>query len=242
MVAFRRPGEDGAGPIPSAVSSKRAPVPNHPRTVSTPTRVNFTDDNAPERPIIFGSVPHTRKPVSPACRDRRALSPVIGGVAMLALVVVFSAAVGTLALGYTERVEETRPPQVDIDFVVEENGPNHDLILPVYETGEPIETDHLAVVSTKPIDIDADRNGIAYGWTSTTESFTEQAGNSPPDAELGNTWTAGESVWIGANGDLEGETVRIVWNSQPIQGQNPGSVEGENSHVLAEYTVGESGG
>lgn len=32
-------------------------------------------------------------------------------------------------------------------------------------------------------------------------------------------------------------TVRLYWNTAPVEGINPGSVEGENSYLIAEFTV-----
>jgi flagellin-like protein len=169
-------------------------------------------------------------------RDRAA-SSVIGTVLLVAVAVTLSAAVGGFVLSGQDTAQ--RAPVVAVEHQLYQNkspSDSDDVARITFHSGDAIRADRLLVVASKPVDIAGERTAANGNYASDAERFVESA-SGPPQVNVGDTWDAGEPVWISRNGDLEGVTVRIVWNPQPIEGQNPGTVVGEESHVIAEFTL-----
>jgi hypothetical protein len=60
--------------------------------------------------------------------------------------------------------------------------------------------------------------------------------------QIGETWEAGESIHLSRDGELEGVTIRLVWNPVEVDkdgagGRDPSEVVGEDSYVLLRFTV-----
>jgi flagellin-like protein len=165
--------------------------------------------------------------------DQRAVSPVIAVVLMVAIVVVLAAAVGALAFSFGDSAQP-REPQVQVSHAVTDGG--DPLIAVTHESGDAIAVDQLYVTASTNVDIGSE--SVADDkHASEREAFAEASDGNPPQVDVGDTWNAGETVYLDPDGGVEGVTVRINWNTQPVQDVNPGKVEGADSYELAEFTV-----
>ncbi|WP_254821160.1 type IV pilin [Haloglomus halophilum] len=165
--------------------------------------------------------------------DQRAVSPVIAVVLMVAIVVVLATAVGALAFSFGD---STQPPEprIQVSHTVTDGG--DPLIAITHEAGDSIAVDQLYVTASTPVDIGSE--SVADDkHASEREAFAESSSGNPPQVDVGDTWDAGETVYLDPVGDVEGVTVRINWNTQPVQDVNPGQVEGADSYELVEFTV-----
>lgn len=169
----------------------------------------------------------------------RGVSAVLGAVVILAVVVTLAASAGLYATQTAGDVRSDPPPAsvIAIDYH-DAPGSEDDWVRFTYEGGDAVPAEHLAVRSTKPVDIDGDRD-FAPSGLSRRESFVERPPGGDVQVDIGETWDAGETVYVGGNGDLNGETVRVVWSSTAVEGQNPGTVDGPETRVIREATLGE---
>lgn len=169
----------------------------------------------------------------------RGVSAVLGAVVILAVVVTLAASTGLYATQTVEDVRSDPPPaSVIVTDYHDAPGSEDDWVRFTYEGGAAIPADQLAIRSTKPVDIDGDRN-FAESGLSRRESFVEKPPGGDIQVDIGETWNAGETVYVGGNGDLSGETVWVVWSSTVVKGQNPGTVDGPETRVIREQTLGE---
>ena len=108
------------------------------------------------------------------------------------------------------------------------------------DSGEAVETEQLYVQGSKDIDIGgAPSSGVAAdeSFARSRETFTESSGGNPPQVGIGETWEAGEPVYVDPVGDADGVTIRIYWSAQTVEDNNPGTVADDTSYRIAEFTV-----
>jgi flagellin-like protein len=123
-------------------------------------------------------------------RDRggneRAQSEVIGVILMTAIAVVLAAVIGQYVFGLDiiQGQEQAVGPQVSFDTTVETNG---DLTIE-HVSGDSMDSDELTVVGSESGEITGVLN-------------------------VGDEWTAGESITIPESDMTDPETIRIVWES-----------------------------
>lgn len=111
------------------------------------------------------------------------------------------------------------------------------------ESGEAVRTDRLYVSGSRPVDVggapDSPGNTAAdERFASPRERLTESAGGRPPQVGIGERWESGETVYVDPVGSVEGVTVSIYWNTEPVRGVNPGTVEGADSYRIATVEIG----
>ncbi|WP_276260192.1 type IV pilin N-terminal domain-containing protein [Haloglomus litoreum] len=165
--------------------------------------------------------------------DQRGVSSVIGAVLAVAIVVMLGSVIGTFALSFGDSVQP-QAPQVQVSHAVTDDA--DPLIAITHESGESLAIDQLYVTASTPVDIGS-ATTANDDHASEREAFAESSGGNPPQVDIGETWDAGETVYLDPEGDIEGLTVRVLWNTQPVEGVNPGSVEGADSYTLVEFTV-----
>ncbi|EMA04200.1 type IV pilin [Haloferax denitrificans] len=132
--------------------------------------------------------------------EDRAVSPVIGVILMVAITVILAAVIGTFVLGLGDQVSETAP---QASFSFDYNGEGNLTI--THESGEQIAANQVTVTG----DIDSpDGNWTDYGGT--------------------DPISAGDSAVVNSTGAAfaDGDTVRVVWNSQ----------SGSTSSTLQQWT------
>ncbi len=133
-------------------------------------------------------------------------------------------------------------PQISVshELVDDGSGTGDQSIAVTLESGESVATDQLYVGGSKDLDIGgapgSGDEAAKERFASSLETFTESSDGSPQVA-IGDTWDSGETIYLDPVGDAEGVTVRIYWNTEPVEGVNPGTVKGEDSYKIAEFTV-----
>jgi flagellin-like protein len=165
--------------------------------------------------------------------DQRGVSSVIGAVMAVAIVVMLGSVIGMFALSFGDSVQP-QAPQVQVSHAVTDDG--DPLIAISHESGESLAIDQLYVTASEPVDIGSEA-AANDAHASEREAFAESSGGNPPQVDIGETWDAGETVYLDPDGDIDGITVRVLWNTQPVEGVNPGTVEGADSYTLIEFTV-----
>ncbi|SFR57556.1 flagellin N-terminal-like domain-containing protein [Halogeometricum rufum] len=153
--------------------------------------------------------------------DDSAVSPVIGVILMVAITVILAAVIGTFVLNLGGSVSQTTP-QASFGFDFEDA--SNDNVTITHETGDTIDASRLNLTATKDVDVATDKNlvGISTETTSSSEGFTDSGGFGSSASV-----SAGSTLYAGGNGDLSGQTFRVVWNSE----------NNENSATLSEYTA-----
>jgi flagellin-like protein len=167
----------------------------------------------------------------------RGSSSVVGTILLVAVVVVIGGATGAYVLDLGQEVTGSDVPSDAIEAEHGETDDGEEWVRFTLTAGDAIRTDRLVVVATTEVDVDGGTNFATGDARSRTESFAEKPPGGTVQVDIGDAWTAGEDVYVGGPDDLSGETFRVVWNTRPVENQNPGEVVGEDSHVLFEYTV-----
>jgi hypothetical protein len=171
-------------------------------------------------------------------RRPRAVSSTIAVVLMVAVVVVLSAVISVVVFDVGSQVQSPSPDVVVSNSLVDDGA--EQTIAVTLEAGDAVRTDRLYVSGSKTLDIGGAPGSATpanENYASGREAFTESSGTNPPQVGIGETWDAGETVYLDPVGSAEGVTVQIYWNTEPVKGINPGTVEGENSYLIAEFTV-----
>ena len=129
--------------------------------------------------------------------EKRAVSPVIGVILMVAITVILAAVIGTFVLGLGESVQST--PQAKFAF---DN--QNDNVTITHEGGDAISAKELSVAASSDFQYD---NGTSLDGTSNASKTFNEMGI---DGEV----SAGKSVKIGkADGSgFNTDTVRVVWS------------------------------
>jgi len=169
--------------------------------------------------------------------DTRGVSSVVATVLLVAVVVVIAAVVGTYALELGD--EQAASPPVTVSHTTVPDG-SEETIAVTLSAGEAVETDKLYVIASADVDIGGAPGSTTpadESYASGLEKFTESSGGNPPQIGIGDTWEAGETIYLDPVGSVDGVTVSIYWNTEPVEGVNPGSVEGDDAYKIAEFTV-----
>ncbi|WP_363465328.1 type IV pilin [Halogeometricum borinquense] len=170
-------------------------------------------------------------------RENRAATSPIGVVLMVGVVVILASSLAVYFWGVAD--EQTPAPQISVSHsLVEDDG--EQTIAVTFDAGSAVQTDQLYVIGSKKLDIGGAPDSDApatEAYASKREKFTESSGSNPPQVGIGETWEAAETVYLDPEGSVDGVTVSIYWNTQPVQGVNPGTVEGAEAYKIAEFTV-----
>ena len=166
------------------------------------------------------------------------MTSVLGTILLVAVVVVLAATVTVFALDLGESTQPKAPViQVSHDFVPDGG---ERTVAVTLEGGEAVRTDRLSVVASRPIDIGGPPGSATPAderWASSRETFTESSGSNPPQVGIGDTWAAGETVYLDPRGSVTDVTIDIYWNTRPVDGINPGTPQGETSYRIAEIEL-----
>ena len=158
--------------------------------------------------------------------DDSAVSPVIGVILMVAITVILAAVIGTFVLNLGGSVSQTTPQaSFGFDFNDEAtDGTNtFDNVTITHETGASIESSQLNITGPSTFGyVDSSGGYATFGSARSTISYS--------DMGVSNDVSAGTAVTItkqDSNGEFNGETIRVVWNSE----------NRENSATLSEWTA-----
>lgn len=166
--------------------------------------------------------------------DDRGASSVIGTLLLVGVAVVLGATVAVLGLGLTDSTS-SEAPSMSVSYSLVDDG-SEQIIAITHQDGENLRAENLYVTGSKDIDIGG-RTSVNDSYASPRERFIE--GNNGPQVNVGEYWEAGETVYIDPVGSVDDVTIQIGWSRQPIEGRNPGTPRGEDSYVIAQFTVGE---
>jgi len=179
---------------------------------------------------------HGRKANSSGGNVDRGATSVIGTVLLVGVAVIVAATVTVLALGLTDNAEvETPVVTVSADLV---DAGSEKTVVVTHESGDSIPATNLYVVGSKDVDIGGQPGGpdsAQERFASERETFNEGG----DQVDVGDRWEAGETIYLDPVGSVDGATIRIAWSKQPVESFNPGEPRGEDSFVIAEFTVGE---
>ncbi|ADE05056.1 MULTISPECIES: type IV pilin [Haloferax] len=131
--------------------------------------------------------------------EDRAVSPVIGVILMVAITVILAAVIGTFVLGLGDQVSETSP---QASFSFDYDG-----------------TDNLTITHESGEQIAANQVTITGNFSNSGNNWTSYGGSDPITA-------GGSAVVNNSGGFADGDTVRVVWNSQ----------SGSTSSTLQQWT------
>lgn len=169
----------------------------------------------------------------------RAAANVLGNLYVAGLVVVLAGTAGLFIFGFGAPVSEPAP-QVSVTHAIVEDG-GDPVVEVTLDAGTSVDIDKLYVVASQPVDIgSAPGTGDTAaddGSASEREAFAEAPPGDPPQVNVGDTWDAGESVYFDPDGDANDVTISIYWTSEPVEGINPGTVEGDESYKIAEIST-----
>jgi len=168
----------------------------------------------------------------------RGVTSIIGVLLMVAVVVVVAATMTVFVFDIGSGLESTAP-NAETEYELVADGPERTVAITL-SAGDGVATDQLYVVGSKELDIGgAPGSGTPANdqWASSRETFTESAGDNPPQVGIGPTWDAGETVYVDPVGSVDGVTITIYWTSRPVEGVNPGQPAGDYSYKLADFTV-----
>lgn len=168
----------------------------------------------------------------------RAVSPVIAVILMVAVTVVIASLISLFVLDLGVGGQSVAP-KISVSHELIDDG-SEQTIAVTLTGGTSVSTDQLYVTVSKDVDIGGPPDSDTPAndeYASSLETFTESSGDNSPQVGIGSEWDAGETVYLDPVDDAEGTTVRIYWNTKPIQGYNPGNVEGEDSYKIAEFTA-----
>ena len=133
--------------------------------------------------------------------EKRAVSPVIGVILMVAITVILAAVIGTFVLGLGDQVSESAPQaQFTFDFTDPASGGEEVSI--AHDGGDSIENSTLSV-----------NVGGTLAWNSdgTQNSYTNPSGAWSGKIGAGDTIT----LKANADGDIsDGDAIRVIWSSQ----------------------------
>jgi FlaG/FlaF family flagellin (archaellin) len=169
----------------------------------------------------------------------RGVTSTVGTVLMVATALLAAALVGVVVFDLDPRQEPA--PQVVLSHELVDDGGEQSVAVTM-ESGDAVRVDRLYVVGSVDLDVGgppdaAGNRGADERFASERERFDESSGGRPPQAGTGETWDAGETVYLDPVGSADGVTVTIYWSSDPIAGVNPGTVTGEDTYEIASFTV-----
>ncbi|GGM72228.1 hypothetical protein GCM10009017_22690 [Halarchaeum rubridurum] len=109
------------------------------------------------------------------------------------------------------------------------------LIAVTLESGGPLQTDQLYLTSSKPVDIGSATGNTRAGEgdASERELFSEGDGQTG----IGDTWEAGETVYLDPEGSAPDTSISVYWTSKPVEAQDDGEISPGDSYEIASFTT-----
>jgi len=146
-------------------------------------------------------------------RGDRAVSPVIGVVLLVAIVVSLAATVSVYALQFGEQTQESAPSVAITTQYNEQTTPNGEYFNVTVQSGDRIETRQLSLQLQGAVD------------SSTGSSVEVDGSPGPLQSQAGTALTAGDTISIGADQvtpepssgghlDLSDAEILLVWNPE----------------------------
>jgi flagellin-like protein len=170
--------------------------------------------------------------------SRRGDAPVVGVLLLVAVVVVLAATTSGYVLSDADGVPPPAP-RISVSHETVADGTERTVAVTL-TAGDAVRTDRLYVEGSKPIDVGGAPGSATPAdetYASSRETLVESPGDDPPQVGIGETWDAGETVYLDPVGSVEALTVRIYWNTRPVEGINPGTVTGDDAYEIAAFTV-----
>jgi len=133
--------------------------------------------------------------------DDSAVSPVIGVILMVAITVILAAVIGSFVLNLGGSLQDTAP-QASFSFDYTANGGTDDYVAVTHESGDTIDAAQLNVTSSVAL-------------------------SASPSPSWSDTVGAGDTANYSYTGSWNGETIRVVWESE----------NAENSATLSSSTA-----
>ncbi|WP_187347794.1 type IV pilin [Haloplanus rubicundus] len=169
--------------------------------------------------------------------EDRSVAPVIAVTLLVALVVVLATTVSGFVL--TNETDVPPPaPQISVSHTTVPDGDERTVAVTL-DAGDAVATDQLYVAGSKPLDIGGPPGSAMAaddGDASARENFAETAAGDP-QVSIGAQWEASETVYLDPKGSADGVTIEIYWNTEPVQGDDPGTVTGDDAYLIAEFRV-----
>ena len=169
--------------------------------------------------------------------EDRSVAPVLAVTLLVVLVVVLATTVSGFVL--TNEADVPPPaPQISVSHTTVSDGGERTVAVTL-DAGDAVATNQLYVTGSKPLDIGGPPGSATAaddGNASQRENFAETAGDDP-QVGIGEQWEASETVYLDPEGSADGVTIEIYWNTEPVQGEDPGTVEGDDSYLIAEFRV-----
>lgn len=170
--------------------------------------------------------------------DGRGVAPVIAVTLLVAIVVVLATTVSAFVLAQDSDVPPPAP-QISVSHGLVDDG-SEQTVAVTLEGGNAVATDQLYVAGSKPLDIGgAPGSGTPANeiYASSRENFVEASDDNPPQVGIGDRWESGETIYLDPEGRADGVTIRLYWNTEPIEGVNPGTVTGDDAYLIVEFRV-----
>ena len=132
--------------------------------------------------------------------EKRAVSPVIGVILMVAITVILAAVIGTFVLGLGESVQSTPQAKFAFDY-------QNDNVTITHEGGDAIPSEELSVTGSSNLTYQLDNGNPADDTLPNASVSFESMG-------AGDEVSAGTSVTMtkATSGNFNTDTVRVVWS------------------------------
>lgn len=173
---------------------------------------------------------------------RRAVSPIISTILLVAVVVILSATISVLVLDLGSTIQADAPYiEVSGEFVAAVDD-GEQVVAITLVAGDTAQTDQLYVSGSEHLDIGGRPSSSSTpandAYASRREKFTEASGDNPPQVGIGETWEAGETIYVDPEGTADGVTISIYWTSMSVEGVNPGTPAGDTTYKLTTVEMG----
>lgn len=173
---------------------------------------------------------------------RRAVSPIISTILLVAVVVILSATISVFVLELGSTIQADAPYiELSGEFVAAVDDGEQAVAITLV-AGDTAQTDQLYVSGSKSLDIGGRPSSSSTpandAYASRREKFTEASGDNPPQVGIGETWEAGETIYVDPEGVADGVTISIYWTSMSVEGVNPGTPAGDTTYKLTTVEMG----
>lgn len=171
----------------------------------------------------------------------RGMTSVVGIVLLIAVVVLVATTVSVVVFDLGSDVQSKAPYiETSHELVADQETPDDDWTVAItLRAGDRVESDRLYVAGSKPVDVGGPPGtaGAANDqWASSVENLMEPAGG-PAQVGIGETWDAGETVYVDPDGRADGVRISVYWVAGDVSGQNPGEPIGDDAYRLTTVTV-----
>ncbi|MBP2252255.1 flagellin-like protein [Halarchaeum solikamskense] len=179
----------------------------------------------------------------------RGASSVIGVILLVGIVIVLIGAITPFVMNLAGETQ-AKAPTVSVDHRITNASGGTDyttdgdnLIAVTLESGGPIQTDQLYLTSSKAVDIGsatgADGTNAADDINADDEDTPkrERFAEGNDQTGIGDTWEAGETVYLDPDGSATDTSVSIYWTSKPVKAQDEGEISPGDSYEIASFTT-----